>query len=197
MPETKAEAPASDRPVSAKALSLLGATAEEVRFERAYVLSRQSEQAFATIMGGSDIRAAIAQARRIADEHLSELTFVTGHSLGGLLAEVVGSHTGLPGVAFAPMGPVGVPNLADGTAYQDVPWKVLVHRDDPVQIFGRGSGWQSSHIVAGANIKILDFVDSDDRYPHQMSLYCRRVGARVPPHLPDYRCRRGREDTPG
>ena len=63
--------------------------------------------------------------------------FVTGHSLGGLLAEVVSSHNKIPGVAFNAPGPVGFVTETsflsqDKWQYEGVKFEVHLRKLDPV-----------------------------------------------------------------
>ena len=62
---------------------------------------------------------------------------ITGHSLGGLIAEVVASHTRIPGIAFNSPGPVGFITETplynkDKTFYKGLQFEVHLRENDPV-----------------------------------------------------------------
>merc|ERR1712130_666113 len=137
----------------------------------------QVGQDLTIIWSGSAIRTAITHATEVAESVKPD--YVTGHSLGGLLAECVTSYTAIPGVAFAAPGPVGTPNLVDGGKFDGVPFKVIADKKDGVaRAGGRITGWQSSHIVASKNIKYVDngCTTGNLLCAHSMSNYAKSVG---------------------
>ena len=135
--------------------------------------------------GGRRIRRVVSQALEAHREH--DPDWVTGHSLGGMLAEIVASHTGSPGVAFAPPGPVlDRTNLANGDRHACRPFKVVVHRKDfiaqacqriPV---GKEGGYGNSHIVEARDIHWLPYDERRDGMNpatiHKMKKYIELLG---------------------
>jgi len=126
------------------------------------------------IGNGPLIKAAAWEAERIARKYMPD--FVTGHSLGGFLAEVTCSRTGVPGASFAAPGPVGqISHGLTGDKYGGVKWKTVINRNDIViTTVGGIGGSQSSHIVKSSNILWLDW-RGDLSACHDMQTYLNQV----------------------
>ncbi len=102
------------------------------------------------MLGGPTIKRVIDLAVEIALEQ--KATMVCGHSLGGLIAEVVCTRTGIPGASFNAPGPFGIINLcnidkASGVPFEchltegDIVSKVGNHIGDPIMHYhGKGHG---------------------------------------------------------
>lgn len=114
------------------------------------------------IISGSQICKAAREAAALAVA--KEPDYLTGHSLGGFLAECACSHTGIEGASFGAPGPVGLSSAfgeADsllGNKFGGVRWKTVINRGDIIaRTIGGVGGSQSSHIVKSANIAWVDF----------------------------------------
>merc|ERR1712151_1241040 len=88
---------------------------------------RALRQDISRIFTGNLIRAAASEAESIAKKYKPD--FLSGHSLGGFLAEIVCSHLGIPGASFATSGPLRSRRLL-GKKYGGVKWKAVVNRKD-------------------------------------------------------------------
>merc|ERR1712048_719334 len=123
------------------------------------------EQGGPLVFGGNLISDKIKVAIGKATEAVAEFSpnFITGHSLGGLLAECACSYTGVPGSSFGAPGPwsaIDANNLARGNKYYNVPWKTVINRRDwIINTVGQIGGSQSSHIVRSKDILYVDFGD--------------------------------------
>ncbi|PNW84672.1 hypothetical protein CHLRE_03g154050v5 [Chlamydomonas reinhardtii] len=74
--------------------------------------------------------------------------FITGHSLGGCIAEVVCSRTGCRGAAFnapGPWSPVAELNVVDGDKYNDVEFEIHLAVADPVVSLANSSSGGRGH----------------------------------------------------
>ncbi|KAG2440193.1 hypothetical protein HXX76_004305 [Chlamydomonas incerta] len=74
--------------------------------------------------------------------------FITGHSLGGCIAEVVCSRTGCRGAAFnspGPWSPVGKLNVVDGDKYNDVEFEIHLAVADPIVGLANSSAGNRAH----------------------------------------------------
>ena len=85
--------------------------------------------------GWNTIREICAIAQEAADRIQPD--FLTGHSLGGLMCEVVSSHSRIPGFSFNSPGPVGLVNETsflnpDTERYKGVKFEVHLRENDPV-----------------------------------------------------------------
>jgi hypothetical protein len=85
--------------------------------------------------GWEKIRNAINSALRAAESLNPD--FLTGHSLGGALAEVVSSYTKIPGFSFNCPGPVGIITETsflnpDRGSWEGVVFEPHLRRGDPV-----------------------------------------------------------------
>ena len=79
----------------------------------------------------------VQEAVRIANEY--EVDYVTGHSLGGLMAEIVTSYTGIDGASFNAPGnyyPGMDNNLVDGGRQSEARFNVHLMTDDPFSLVG-------------------------------------------------------------
>jgi len=132
---------------------------------------QQVLQGLSMITQGPHISQAVREAFGIAEENRPN--FLTGHCLGGFLAECVCSHTGIPGASFAAPGPIGqvTENRLTGQKFGGVRWKTVINRNDCIATtIGGIGGSQSSHIVRSNNILWLDF-DGDPLTKHSMEEY--------------------------
>jgi putative lipase involved disintegration of autophagic bodies len=86
------------------------------------------------MLGGPTIKRVIDLAVETALEE--EATMVCGHSLGGLIAEVVCTRTGIPGASFNAPGPCGLINLADPEKASGVPFECHITEGDIVSKIG-------------------------------------------------------------
>lgn len=138
----------------------------------------QIKQAVATVFGNvGAIKDAIQSARGIASRERPD--FVTGHSLGGLLAECVTSYEQIPGANFGSPGPWGSfgnsATTLTGDAFDGVKFKVVMNSQDMVgRAVGNAGGSQSSHIVKSTNIWWLKYDAA--RAGHHFDGYCENVG---------------------
>merc|ERR1712029_92760 len=110
------------------------------------------------IGNGAHVTNAVNEGIEKADEFQPD--FLTGHSLGGFMAECVCSKTGIPGASFAAPGPVGqvTANTNVGGKFGGVKWKTVINRQDIIATtIGGIGGSQSSHIVRSDHIRWLDF----------------------------------------
>ena len=85
--------------------------------------------------GWDIIREIIKIVRDVAEQIKPD--FLTGHSLGGLLCEVVSSYTRIPGISFNCPGPVGLVTETsflnpDSEYYKGVEFEVHLRENDPV-----------------------------------------------------------------
>merc|ERR1711865_154897 len=127
--------------------------------------STQKQQADQVLAGGGPD---FFQARTAAVAIGWELKpdFVTGHGVGGSLAECVCSYCGVPGVAFGPLGvvgsngPMGNPSMADGRRHTGVQFQVVAAKTDRAVLLGTGGDYEKCHIVKPENIHwARDFPD--------------------------------------
>jgi hypothetical protein len=79
----------------------------------------------------------------------NNVNWICGHSLGGLIAEAVCSHTGVGGASFNAPGPWSSNlqnNLADGDKYKNVAFEIHLTKNDGISFSGSAGGPDSSHI---------------------------------------------------
>jgi hypothetical protein len=99
--------------------------------------------------------------------------YITGHSLGGILAELVCSETGIPGASFAVLGAFDPFSKADqesgNTSYnglvknsmhQDIAFVVVINNYDLASVIASLDGRACSHITSSCNVRWLWFGDS-------------------------------------
>jgi hypothetical protein len=122
-------------------------------------------------MGDNSFRNARDQAIDVVRRYRP--TWVTGHSLGGILAECAASYTGTKGAVFGAPGPVGFPNLA-GDNYAGVPFRVIIHSGDPARNIGRITGYKYSHIVYSGDVWWLS--GGSEFNKHGMNSYTSLLG---------------------
>lgn len=106
--------------------------------------------------------------------------YITGHSLGGLIAEMACSYTGKPGASFAAPGPVGITeNLADGGRYAGVQWRTVINTNDVVaRTIGGVQGTSRSHISHSTDIQWLEFGSIGDPVDaHVMNSYIKALNS--------------------
>eukprot|EP01006_Ploeotia_vitrea_P004895 TRINITY_DN115718_c0_g1_i1.p1 TRINITY_DN115718_c0_g1~~TRINITY_DN115718_c0_g1_i1.p1 ORF type:complete len:236 (-),score=25.25 TRINITY_DN115718_c0_g1_i1:71-778(-) len=103
-------------------------------------------QTASATLGGPIIRLTIKAALERTQER--KPSFVTGHSLGGFLAECVCSHTGIPGAAFCAPGPwASNPKTnCTGNKYNKVPFEIHQSAKDCFSMICCAGGPNSSHI---------------------------------------------------
>ena len=104
-------------------------------------------QDFSVAFGGPTIRTVIGNCVALADA--KKPNWLTGHSLGGCLAESVCSETSIGGASFNAPGPYTLTpgkNLVAGGRYHNVPFEVHLTRNDPVSMCGNISGPDGSHV---------------------------------------------------
>ncbi len=111
------------------------------------IIGVNQDLSIALIDNGDYIRKVIKLAKNVANDN--KVDYLCGHSLGGLIAEAVCSHWGIPGASFNAPGPrssIEKNNLADGNKYNGVSFEVHVTSNDPVSWLGSAGGSNSSHI---------------------------------------------------
>ena len=99
--------------------------------------------------------------------------YITGHSLGGILAELVCSETGIPGASFAALGAFDPYSQADqelgNTSYnglvennmhQNTAFEVVMNTYDIASAIASIDGSACSHITSSCNVRWLWFGDS-------------------------------------
>ena len=115
--------------------------------------AQMAQDAAIPLGGEAIIRARDAAVRAVKE---AKPDYVTGHSLGGLLAECAASYTGSSGASFGAPGPVGEPNLADGGKQGGARWATVLHRADPVVSLDQAGGRRHSHIGHAKHVLWLD-----------------------------------------
>lgn len=145
--------------------------------------STQKQQADQVLAGGGpDFFRARTAAIAIGWEFKPD--FVTGHGLGGSLAECVCSYCGVPGAAFSPLavigseGPMGDPCLADGRRHTGVQFQVVASKTDRGVLLGTGGDYEKGHIVKPEHIRwARDFPDEEgEEGANAMFEYVQQIG---------------------
>lgn len=142
--------------------------------------SQQLAQDMSAAIGNTGaITHAIAAARDVARR--MRPNYVTGHSLGGLLAECVTSYEGIPGCNFGAPGPWGSfgnsATTLSGNNFNGVPFRVIMNEHDVIgRAIGGIAGSQSSHINKSSDLWWVNFQPVTTTLGHSCEAYCDTVG---------------------
>merc|ERR1712151_426657 len=137
---------------------------------------KMNTQGWQTMIGSERVKQAIKKAVEGIQEEAPD--YITGFSLGGVLAESACSYTGVPGASFGNPGPWSwnpLTNLAAGDKYDGVQWKTVLNRQDHATYVQHVGGSQSSHIVRGENILYFNFGKMFESTSHNMRGYYNAV----------------------
>ena len=101
-------------------------------------------------------------------------TYITGHSLGGTIAEMVCDQTGANGASFGAPGPYGTSlNLITEEKYDGAKFSVIMNVNDKVGTFpllNGAYGYEKSHVACSDEVLFMDFL-TDDGYGHDATSY--------------------------
>lgn len=117
---------------------------------RGTVSYRGVKQDLAITCGGRWIRTAVKEAcsffDRCAAQHADKHMYVTGHSLGGYIAEAVASHHDVEGAVFNSPGPWSMNPIRNVTGEFRPPFEVHLTRSDPLAAAAFPKPENSCHI---------------------------------------------------
>lgn len=118
---------------------------------RGTVSYRGLKQDLSLACSGSWIRTAVREAceffERCAEQHPDKHLYVTGHSLGGYIAEAVASHHGVDGVVFNSPGPWSMLPLKNVCGELRPSFEVHLTRSDPLAAVAFPKPENSAHIA--------------------------------------------------
>jgi len=143
----------------------------------------QLAQDFSIIFAGTSIQA-VAQK---AVQKYWELnpTYITGHSLGGTIAEMVCDQTGAYGASFGAPGPWGHEwNLLTEEKYDGAKFSVIMNVNDEVggfPLLNSASGYEFSHVACSDQVLSIDFpASSNTTYGHSSTSYLENIWTHNP-----------------